>query len=170
MSRHITCTSDLMLMESSFLLELQVQCSPYLLQAFLNIKYIVKESEGYSAGTIRWETRDYKHDSNPVHGFFPPLADINECKEGRHLCNRLTEECVNTLGDYWCAPLLGPPIITTTTPIPTTTTPVVKVPNFTIPPIPTLPPRPELPTPACPSGTLFDKVTAKCKGKASQNR
>ncbi|KAK4307648.1 hypothetical protein Pmani_020604 [Petrolisthes manimaculis] len=98
-------------------------------------------------------------------------VDINECKEGRDLCNRLVEECVNTHGDYWCAPLLGPPPITTTTttttttiiPVHTTIAPLVESSNFTTPPMPSLPPRPVPPTPACPFGTLFNKVTAKCE-------
>jgi len=90
-----------------------------------------------------------------------PLPDINECQEGRDLCDKSIEECVNTKGDYWCTPLLNPLTTIPTTSASTTTLPV----NFTIPPPPPLPPRPELPTPECPSGYSFDTKSKKCTGK-----
>ncbi|XP_071519923.1 uncharacterized protein [Panulirus ornatus] len=89
-------------------------------------------------------------------------VDINECEDGLDICNKLTEVCVNSLGDYWCAPSLNP--TATTTGINTTdTSPTSTSSTFRAPSPSPLPPRPHPPGPQCPVGTTYDTASRSCR-------
>nr|XP_027216674.1 fibrillin-2-like isoform X4 [Penaeus vannamei] len=85
-------------------------------------------------------------------------VDINECEEGRAICNKMTEVCINTKGDYWCAPAHKPVRATTSS---TTTITSTTTTTTTTPAPPPLPPRPQ--APQCPPGTLYNTAYRSCR-------
>lgn len=91
---------------------------------------------------------------------FLVLSDINECEEGRAICNKMTEVCINTKGDYWCAPAHKPVRATTSS---TTTITSTTTTTTTTPAPPPLPPRPQ--APQCPPGTLYNTAYRSCRGR-----
>ena len=95
-----------------------------------------------------------------------PLLDVDECTEGIHLCNPITESCINELGGYKCElqfSLTGDSIPEVTTAAsedtqsgyPSITTPSDQIEQNNV----SGPAAPQ-----CPDGYIYNSLFRSCRG------